>query len=113
MAFIPKATLLCGVHFLRVCFDAHFADLRNRDLDDDVLDMIPTAVEQFETTPMRLQKWGSAQLDLSDMRCLFDKMLHKYPILVRHLGDAGAIVANSEFEIACFHDILKMFSTCE
>ena len=72
--------------------------------------MIPTAVEHrriqelrvhlkpFETTSMQLQKGGCAQLDLSDVRCLFDKLLNKYPMLVRHLGDAGAIVANAEFE---------------
>ena len=72
--------------------------------------MIPTAVEhrriqellvhlkQFETTSMQLQKGGSAQLDLSDVRCLFDKLLDKYPMLVRHLGDTGAIVAKAEFE---------------
>ena len=47
---------------------------------------------------MQRQKGGSAQLDLSDMRCLFDKLLNKYPMLVRHLGDAGAIVVNAEFE---------------
>ena len=32
------------------------------------------------------------------MRCLFDKLLNKYPMLVRHLGDAGVIVAKAEFE---------------
>ena len=47
---------------------------------------------------MQRQKRGSAQLDISDMRYLFDKLLHKYPMLVRHLGDAGSIVANAEFE---------------
>ena len=28
------------------------------------------------------------------MRRLFDNLLNKYPMLVRNLGDAGAIVAN-------------------
>jgi hypothetical protein len=32
------------------------------------------------------------------VRCLFDKLLIKYSMLVRHLGDAGAIVSNAEFE---------------
>ena len=32
------------------------------------------------------------------MRCQFDKLLNKYPVLARHIGDAGAIVANEEFE---------------
>ena len=64
-----------------LCYDAHYADLSNCNLNDDVLDMIPTAVEhrrihellvhlkQFETT--------SSKLDLSDVRCLFDKLLNK------------------------------------
>ena len=60
--------------------------------------MNPRAAGPFKTTSMRLQKGGSAQLDLSDVRCLFDRQLHKYPMLVRHLGDAGALVANEEFE---------------
>ena len=47
---------------------------------------------------MQLQKGGRAELDLSDVRYLFDKQLNKYPMLVRHLGDTGAIVANAEFE---------------
>ena len=47
---------------------------------------------------MQLQKGDSAQLDLSDVRCLFDKLLNKYPMLVPHLVDTGAIVANAEFE---------------
>ena len=29
---------------------------------------------------------------------MFDKLLNKYPMLVRHLGHTGAIVANAEFE---------------
>ena len=72
--------------------------------------MIPTAVEhrriqellvrlkQFVTTSMQHQNGGSAQIDLSYVRCLFDKLLNKYAMLVCHLGDAGAIVANAEFE---------------
>ena len=47
---------------------------------------------------MQLQKGGCAQLDLSDVRCPHDKLLNKYPMLVRRLGDAGAIVANAKFE---------------
>ena len=110
MAVIPNATRWGSLLACLLCYDAHYADLRNCDLDDDVLDTIPTAVEhrriqellvhlkQFETMSIQLMKGGSAQLDLSDVRCLFDKLLNKYPMLVRHLGDAGAIVANAEFE---------------
>ena len=89
MAVIPNATRWGSLLACLLRYDAHYADLRNCDLDDDVLDMIPTVVEhrriqellvhlkQFETTSMQLQKGGSAQLDLSDVRSLFDKLLNK------------------------------------
>ena len=66
MAVIPNATRWCLLLAYLLRYDVHYADLRNCDLDDDVLDMITTAVEhqriqellvhlkQFETTSMRL-----------------------------------------------------------
>ena len=84
-------------------------DLRNCDLEDDVIDICycgrtskdPRAAGPFETIRDNVHaasEGGSAQLHLCDVRCLFDKLLNKYPMLVRHLGDTGAIVANAEFE---------------
>jgi hypothetical protein len=40
----------------------------------------------------------SGLLWTTSLSILFDKLLNKYPMLVRHLGDAGAIVANAEFK---------------
>ena len=82
MGAIPSATRWISLLACLLCYNAHYADLRNCDLYGDVLDMIPTAVEhqiiqvlqdhlkQFKTTSMQLQKGGSALLDLSDVRCL-------------------------------------------
>ena len=47
----------------------------------------------------QFEKGGCAHLDLCNVQCLCDKQLNKYPMLVRPLGDAGAIVCkNANFE---------------
>ena len=65
MAVIPNCTGWDLLFACLLCYDAHYADMMN-----DVLDMIPAAVEhrriqellvhlkQFETTSMQLQKVG-------------------------------------------------------
>jgi hypothetical protein len=70
MAVIPNATRWGSLLACLLRYDEHYADLRNCDLDDTVLDMIPSAVEhrriqellvhlkQFETISMQLQGGG-------------------------------------------------------
>ena len=49
MAVIPNATRWGSLLACLLCYDAHFADLSNCDLDDDVLDMTPTTVEEYKS----------------------------------------------------------------
>ena len=79
MAVIPNA-IRWGLILARLLrYNSHYADLRNRDLADDVLNKIPTAVEhrriqellvhlkKFKTTSMQLLKGG---IRSHDVRCL-------------------------------------------
>ena len=49
---------------------------------------------------MELQREGSDQLDMHDVRVLFDNLISKFPIVRHHLAVDVDIVHNKDFERA-------------
>ena len=87
----------------------HFGDC---DFGEDVLRCIPNAIdhskivklrqelEYFQSISMELQREGSDQLDMHDVRVLFDDLISKFPIVRHHLAADADIVHNKDFERA-------------